>query len=161
MHARRPTRAAPGLSQQSSFHKLEDSVHKHKRARMACDRWGQAGQCYAFLNLIPLYRAISPHLIIQTSWKRILHSLSLPLRLQFTLQWTPIGFSPSLWNCSNEAIRGSHSFFWTLILFISTFNSLWVTDLLGKLTNAINLLSRKFIHTYTVERVQKPPETES
>ena len=37
----------------------------------ACNRWGQAGHCYAFLNLAPLCQAISPHLIIQISSKRI------------------------------------------------------------------------------------------
>ena len=40
----------------------------------SCNRWGQAGHCYALLNLAPLYQAISPPLIIQISSKRTLYS---------------------------------------------------------------------------------------
>ena len=53
--------------------KFQDISTKRIVWQGACNRWGQAGHCYAFLNLAPLCQTISPHLI-QISSKRIPYS---------------------------------------------------------------------------------------
>lgn len=144
MHSCRPTQAAPGFAQHSSFHKREDLVCMHKRPSMACDKWGQAGQGYAFLNLTPLYRAISPRLIIQTSES----NSTLPIttsasRIYFAGNSQLVFHLQSEIALTKPLVALIH---FPEIWYCSTFNSLWVTDLFGNLMNPMNPLPRKLIH---------------